>query len=89
MDYRKLDPSLAVAVDAEGRAPDVRDLSVLVRLEAPPSDSQLAQLRSAGVEGAGAGRTVLTGTLSRRDVETLSGRPWVLSLFLSASRRPA
>ncbi|MGX1885124.1 hypothetical protein [Streptomyces sp. NPDC055287] len=89
MDYRKLDTSLALAVDAEGRAPESRDLSVLVRLTAPPSDVQLAQLHGAGVRSAVPGRTVVTGTLSRRDVETLSGQPWVLSLTLSARRRPA
>ncbi|MET9512389.1 hypothetical protein ABZX62_28785 [Streptomyces flavidovirens] len=88
MDYQKLDTSLALAVDAEGRAPDARDLSVLVRLVAPPSDVQLEQLQGAGVDSAAAGRTVVTGTLSRRDVETLSGQPWVLSLTLSAQRRP-
>ncbi|MEU8779144.1 hypothetical protein [Streptomyces sp. NPDC048606] len=91
MDYGKLDAALSLAVDAEGRDPAARDLSVLVRLTQRPSPEQWQRLRGAGVEGAdgeGPDRTVLTGTLSRRDVESLSAEPWVHSLSLSGSRRP-
>lgn len=89
MDYRKLDSSLAMAVDAENRAPQARDMLVLVRLTEPPQPSQLELLQSRGVDSAAApGRTVVTGTLSREDVETLSAQPWVLSLSLSATRNP-
>ncbi|GAA3368220.1 hypothetical protein GCM10020367_05690 [Streptomyces sannanensis] len=88
MDYRKLDASLAAAIDAKESAPDARELSVLVRLAEPPSAAQLEQLRGSGVDGAAPGRTVQTGTLSRRDVEALSAQTWVLSLTLSAARRP-
>ncbi|MFG2298299.1 hypothetical protein [Streptomyces sp. NPDC048603] len=89
MDYRKLDTLLAMAVDAEGRAPQARDMLVLVRLTEPPSPAQLAHLQSRGVDGAAAPeRTVMTGTLSREDVEALSEQQWVLSLALSATRNP-
>ncbi|MER5728381.1 hypothetical protein ABT084_08505 [Streptomyces sp. NPDC002138] len=88
MDYRKLDAALGRAVGAGGGHPGTRDLLVLVRLTEPPSDEQLEQLRQAGVNGTDTRRTVLTGTLSRQDVETLSEQPWVLSLSLSGSRRP-
>ncbi|MCX4670619.1 hypothetical protein OG453_28670 [Streptomyces sp. NBC_01381] len=89
MDYRKLDSSLAMAIDAEGRVPQARDMLVLVRLTEPPSPPQLEHLQSRGVDSAAApGRAVMTGTLSREDVETLSEQPWVLSLTLSATRNP-
>ncbi|UQX04398.1 hypothetical protein [Streptomyces sp. RerS4] len=91
MDYQKVDPALGIAMDAEGRDPSARDLTVLVRLTEPPSPDQLEQLRRAGVESASGpdvARTVLTGTLSREDVETLADQPWVRSLSLSATRRP-
>ncbi|MFJ8162323.1 hypothetical protein ACIRBY_15520 [Streptomyces sp. NPDC096136] len=88
MDYRKLDAALGRAVGAGDADPAARDLLVLVRLTEPPSQAQLEQLRRAGVNGTAGGRTVLTGTLSRRDVETLSEQPWVRSLSLSGSRRP-
>ncbi|WP_369779986.1 hypothetical protein [Streptomyces sp. R33] len=89
MDYRKLDASLAMAVDAQDRAPQDRDMLVLVRLTQPPSSAQLEQLSSRGVDSpAVPGRTVLTGMLSREDVETLCDQPWVLSLALSATRSP-
>ncbi|MEW1638112.1 hypothetical protein AB0469_29125 [Streptomyces sp. NPDC093801] len=88
MDYRKLDAALGRALGAGDVDPAARDLLVLVRLTEPPSEGQLEQLRRAGVNAAGTGRTVLTGTLSRQDVETLSDQPWVLSLSLSGSRRP-
>ncbi|WP_327280406.1 MULTISPECIES: hypothetical protein [unclassified Streptomyces] len=88
MDYGKLDASLAMAVDAEGRDPDTRELDVSVRLAGPLSDAQRQQLRAFGIGGEDAGRTVLTGTVSRQDVESLAGQPWVVSLTLSAQRRP-
>lgn len=88
MDYRKLDAALGRAVGAGDGDPATRNLLVLVRLTEPPSEGQLEQLRQAGVNGTGSGRTVLTGTLSRQDVETLSEQPWVLSLSLSGSRHP-
>ncbi|MFF1341627.1 hypothetical protein ACFVYT_27535 [Streptomyces sp. NPDC058290] len=88
VDYRKLDAALRRAVGAGDGDRAARDLLVLVRLTQPPSEEQLEQLLLAGVNGTGTGRTVLTGTLSRQDVETLSEQPWVLSLSLSGSRRP-
>ncbi|MEU7553683.1 hypothetical protein AB0B01_15260 [Streptomyces sp. NPDC044571] len=88
MDYGKLDASLAMAVDAEGRDAQVRELPVSVRLTGPLSEAQREQLRGCGVDGDDAGRTILTATLSRRDVEILADQPWVLFLTLSAQRRP-
>ncbi|MEW2373706.1 hypothetical protein AB0940_30705 [Streptomyces sp. NPDC006656] len=88
MDYRKLDAALGRAVGAAEGDPGVRDLLVLIRLTEPPSPAQLDELRRAGVGGTDTGRTILTGTLSRQDVETLSEQPWVRSLSLSGSRRP-
>ncbi|MGW6982165.1 hypothetical protein ACWGE1_22465 [Streptomyces sp. NPDC054932] len=88
MDYRKLDASLAMAIDAPGRSPQARDLLVLVRLTEPPSPDRLEQLGNRGVDSAVGGGTVLTGTLSREDVEALSDQPWVHSLTLSATRSP-
>ncbi len=88
MDYGKLDAALAMAVDAEGRDPGARDLVVFVRLTGPPSDEQRTRLRALGVDGTDAARTVLTATLSRQEVETLTDQPWVQSLTLSAQRRP-
>ncbi|MER7951338.1 hypothetical protein ABTY59_28475 [Streptomyces sp. NPDC096079] len=88
MDYAKLDPSLSAAVDAPDGDPEVRNLLVTVLLEQAPTAAQREALRGAGVDVAAPGRTVLSGTLSRRGVEDLSHRPWVRSLALSASRRP-
>lgn len=88
MDYGKLDASLAMAVEAEGRDPQARELPVSVRLTGPLSDAQHEQLHGFGIDGDNAGRTVVTGTLSRRDVETLADQPWVLSVTLSTERRP-
>ncbi|MFF8279611.1 hypothetical protein ACF05T_26410 [Streptomyces lateritius] len=88
MDYGKLDAPLAAEVDAPGLEPTERRLLVILRLAHPPNAAEQEVLRGAGVDDAGAGRTIVTGSLSRQQVETLSGQPWVLSLALSSKRRP-
>ncbi|MGW7439881.1 hypothetical protein [Streptomyces sp. NPDC054849] len=90
MDYGKLDASLAAEVDTPGLEPTDRGLLVILRLAHPPNGAEQEILRGAGVDvdDAGAGRTIATASLSRQQVETLSGQPWVVSLALSSKRRP-
>lgn len=88
MDYGKLDASLAAEVAAPDLEPTERGLLVTLRLAHPPSAAEQQILRDAGVNDDGAGRTIVTASLSRQQVETLSGQPWVLSLALSQKRRP-
>lgn len=89
VDYGKLDASLAAEVDAPDREPTARSLLVILRLAHPPSGAEREVLRGAGVNDDGAGRTIVTASLSRQQVETLSAQPWVLSLALSTKRRPS
>lgn len=86
VDYGKLNVSLAAAVDAPGGDPDSRELLVTIHLAQVPTEEQREVLRGAGVDSSAAERTVMTGTLSRRDVEKLSHQPWVHSLTLSSTR---
>lgn len=88
MDYGKLDARLASAVEEAARAPESRSLVVILRLTGTPSDQEVARLREAGVEASSSAATVVTGVLSRRDVDELSEEPFVMSLSLSGRRRP-
>lgn len=89
MDYGKLDASLAAQVDAQELVPTEQGLLVILRLAHPPDAAEQEVLRGAGVDDTGAGRTIVTASLSRQQVETLSQQPWVLSLALSSKRRPS
>ncbi|MGW6704506.1 hypothetical protein ACWGDE_06405, partial [Streptomyces sp. NPDC054956] len=79
---------LAAEVDAPGLEPTERGLLVILRLSHPPDAAEQEALRDAGVNDTGTGRTIVTATLSRQQVETLSQQPWVVSLALSTKRRP-
>jgi hypothetical protein len=86
VDYRKLDPALAIALQD---APNLDDptLLVFVHTERPPGAQEAAALERHGIR-TGDGRGPFTATLSPRAVEDLSDQPWVRSLKLSQRLRP-
>jgi hypothetical protein len=84
MDYRKLDPGLATALEAAADADE--EVTVLVRTRAPLDANAEALMQRFGIGNAPVGRTVFTATLARDMVQTLSDQDWVQSLSLSRQR---
>lgn len=88
MDYRKIDPELAVALEETGEHHDEPSFSVFVRTTEAADSKATAVLGSLGVRHLEHGSRVYTAELSSRAVAELSEQPWVRSLSLSRILRP-
>lgn len=86
MDYAKLDAGLALAVDAAPTS-DARDLDVFVHLTDPLETSARDRLVALGVGDVGSGRTILSATLSAREIASLSDERWIHKLSLGRTLR--
>lgn len=84
MNYRKLDPGLALALsNTETSNEDVRAFDVFIRMAHAPDTKEVTYLEELGISCPAAGRQILTATLSARAVDELSKQPWVRYLELS------
>ncbi|HEY9636985.1 MAG TPA: hypothetical protein V6D14_26530 [Coleofasciculaceae cyanobacterium] len=85
MNYQKLDPALAIALN-DVQNPEERSLAVFIHTE-PVPEAASSLLQSLGVSGVTTGRKVLTATLSANAISQLSDQPWVQYLKLSQTLR--
>jgi len=86
MDYRKVDASLAQAIEHPTRS--AGRLPVFLRTRAPLPEDAVKELQQLGVPKPGPGEAILTAELSLSAVAALSDRPWVISIRSGRRLRP-
>jgi hypothetical protein len=86
MNYQKLDPALAIALN-DVPNPEESSLVVFIHTEPVVDADAAAVLSNLGVSTATAGRDIFTATLSPNAISQLSEEPWVKSLNLSQQLR--
>ncbi len=85
MNYQKLDPALAMALN-DVQNPEEPSLVVFIHTEPAPDAEAAAFLEGLGVNVT-SGRDVFTAKLSANAVSQLSQQPWVQYIRLSQTLR--
>ncbi|BAZ53532.1 hypothetical protein NIES4103_62110 [Nostoc sp. NIES-4103] len=82
MNYQKLDPALAMALNdvPDSQAPS---LAVFIHTEPVLNTAATAVLENCGISGVTSGKDIFTATLSPNTISQLSEQPWVKYLKLS------
>ncbi len=85
MNYQKLDPALAMALN-DVQNPEEPSLVVFIHTEPAPDEEAAAFLERLGINVT-SGRDVFTAKLSAHAVSQLSEQPWVQYIRLSQTLR--
>jgi hypothetical protein len=86
MNYRKLDASLAMALN-EVQNPNEQSLVVFIHTQPNLEPDAITVLSNIGVRGVTPGKTVFTATLSPNAISQLSEESWVKYVKLSQKLR--
>jgi hypothetical protein len=81
MNYQKIDPALAGALDRVGDS-DENILPVFIHTRRISDMDEISILQELGISGVTLGRSIFTGLISPRRVRFLADQPWVRSIKL-------
>ncbi|MBH8555013.1 hypothetical protein I8751_22230 [Nostocaceae cyanobacterium CENA357] len=86
MNYQKLDPALAMALN-NAQAPEAQGLEVFIHTESILQPTATTVLKSFGVNDVSSNKDIFTAILSPSAISQLSEQPWVKYLKLSQNLR--
>lgn len=86
MNYQKLDPALAIALN-DVHNPEQPSLTVFIQTDSAPDAAGTTLLKSLGI-GVTSGRNTFSATLSANAISQLSEQSWVKYIKLSQTLRP-
>lgn len=82
MDKKKIDAALAVALMSSLPAGQDR-FSVFIEMAAPVDGPEQHLLKELGIRNARLGATIVTATLSKDSIASLSDQPWISMIRLA------